>query len=142
ITTPILLPISAKTPDALKQLAGRYAGLLATPDHAALSDICFSAATRRGHHEYRLALVTSGDEAQLTTRLSDISSGGVAEDAAIGRALQTADVNPVFVFTGMGPQWWAMGQQLLAEDDLFRATLEKMDAIFQRLSGWSLVQQM
>jgi acyl transferase domain-containing protein/NADPH:quinone reductase-like Zn-dependent oxidoreductase len=142
VKSPILLPMSAKTSDALKQLAGRYADLLKATERAPLADVCYSAATRRTHHEHRLALVASGDDAAgLATRLANFADSGVAEDGATGRALQ-GEVRPVFVFTGMGPQWWAMGRELLETDALFRTTLEKMDAIFTRLAGWSLVQQM
>jgi acyl transferase domain-containing protein len=55
-----------------------------------------------------------------------------------------ADVasKPVFVFTGMGPLWWAMGQELLEHEPVFRKTAEKCDAIFQRLAGWSILAEM
>lgn len=49
---------------------------------------------------------------------------------------------PVFVFTGMGPQWWAMGQELLEHEPVFRKTAEQCDAIFQRLAGWSILAEM
>ncbi len=36
----------------------------------------------------------------------------------------------VFVFTGQGAQWWAMGQQLIEREPIFRATLESVDSAF------------
>ncbi|MFP2964186.1 acyltransferase domain-containing protein, partial [Myxococcus sp. 1LA] len=126
----------------LRALAHVLRGVLAGPSPAPLSDLCFSAATRRAHHEHRLALLATDDVADLATRLSSFASGNPAELGASGRTLQAADARPVFVFTGMGPQWWAMGRELYAQDALFRATLERCDAIFQRLSGWSLLEQM
>nr|AQM37582.1 polyketide synthase [Myxococcus virescens] len=140
-TAPLLLPLSARSPEALRELARSYADLLAAPT-ASLADIGFSAATRRAHHEHRLALLATEDVADLATRLASFAAGNPAELGASGRTLQAADARPVFVFTGMGPQWWAMGRELYAQDALFRATLERCDAIFQRLSGWSLLEQM
>ncbi|XXF74926.1 SDR family NAD(P)-dependent oxidoreductase [Myxococcaceae bacterium GXIMD 01537] len=141
-SAPLLLPLSARSPEALRALAKSYADLLSDPDHAPLADICFSAATRRSHHEHRLALLATDDVAGLATRLSSFAAGNPAEDGASGRTLQAADARPVFVFTGMGPQWWAMGRELYERDELFRATLDRCDALFQRLSGWSLLAQM
>nr|APZ78727.1 polyketide synthase [Myxococcus sp.] len=139
---PLLLPLSARSPEALRALAQSYADLLAAPYPAALSDLCFSAATRRSHHEHRLALLATDDVADLATRLASFASGNPAEAGASGRTLSAADARPVFVFTGMGPQWWAMGRELYQQDALFRATLDRCDALFQKLSGWSLLEQM
>ncbi|MET7605544.1 beta-ketoacyl synthase N-terminal-like domain-containing protein [Streptomyces avermitilis] len=59
---PYVLALSARSAAALEALARSYADHLG-PDGAgaayALRDICFSAATRRQHHEHRLAVVGS-----------------------------------------------------------------------------------
>jgi amino acid adenylation domain-containing protein len=49
-----LLPLSARRPEALQELARAYRDLLAVEE---LRDVAYSAGARRGHHEYRLALV-------------------------------------------------------------------------------------
>ncbi len=139
---PLLLPLSARSPEALRALAQSYADLLAAPDRAPLADICFSAATRRSHHEHRLALLVTDEGADLPSRLASFAAGNPADLGASGRRLPAAEARPVFVFTGMGPQWWAMGRELYEQDALFRATLDRCDAIFQRLAGWSLLEQM
>ena len=33
----------------------------------------------------------------------------------------------VFVFCGMGPQWYAMGRELLLSEPVFRNTVEEID---------------
>ena len=59
---PYVLPLSARTPQALQQLAAAYAAYL-SPDGPgaafALRDICYSAAVRRQHHPHRLAVVAA-----------------------------------------------------------------------------------
>ncbi|WP_245768513.1 type I polyketide synthase [Stigmatella aurantiaca] len=142
LSAPVILPLSARSPEALRALARSYAGLLSAPDHAPLADICFSAAVRRSHHEHRLALVATEDAAGLAARLESFAANNPAEDGASGRTLPAEAAKPVFVFTGMGPQWWAMGRELYERDALFRSTLDRCDAIFQRLAGWSLLAQM
>ncbi|KAJ6460695.1 hypothetical protein C8R47DRAFT_993943, partial [Mycena vitilis] len=46
----------------------------------------------------------------------------------------------VFVFSGQGPQHYAMGRQLFAESPVFRATILELDAVYQRVEGVSLVE--
>ena len=48
----------------------------------------------------------------------------------------------VFVFTGQGAQWWGMGRQLLQREPIFRQTIEKIDSLFQKISGWSILEEM
>src|SRR5918994_1971880 len=57
---------------------------------------------------------------------------------ATGRRKAAGPPSLAFVFSGMGPQWWAMGRQLAAEEPVFAQALERCDEIFQPLSGWSL----
>jgi acyl transferase domain-containing protein/NAD(P)-dependent dehydrogenase (short-subunit alcohol dehydrogenase family)/acyl carrier protein len=142
LTAPALLPLSARSPGALRALAQSYADLVRAPQPAPLGDICFSAATRRSHHEYRAAFVATEDAADLAGRLSSFGAGDPAEGGASGRVLPRTEARPVFVFTGMGPQWFAMGRELYEHDALFRATLDACDEHFQRLAGWSLLAQM
>ena len=61
---------------------------------------------------------------------------------AEGRA--SADRRPrlAFVCSGQGPQWWAMGRQLLREEPAFRAAIERCDAIVRRLGDWSLLDEL
>lgn len=57
-----VLPLSARTPQALRDLARAYATYLAPqgPGAAyALRDICYSAAVRRQHHPHRMAVVAT-----------------------------------------------------------------------------------
>jgi len=57
-------------------------------------------------------------------------------------SLAKVAIRPVFAFTGIGPQWWAMGHQLLAQEPTFRRVAEQCDALFQRFSGWSIIAEM
>ncbi len=52
-----LLPLSARSPAALNQLAARYARHLAVHSTIELVDLCFTASVGRSHFPYRLAVV-------------------------------------------------------------------------------------
>lgn len=69
---PYVLALSARTPAALDALARRYTAYL-SPNGAgaaySVRDICFSAATRRDHHEHRMA-VMGATHAELAAGLT------------------------------------------------------------------------
>ncbi|MFE0459045.1 ketoacyl-synthetase C-terminal extension domain-containing protein [Kitasatospora sp. NPDC058965] len=58
-STPVLLPVSARSPPALTALAGHYADLLSGSDGPPLADVCVSAAGGRDHYRHRLVLTAS-----------------------------------------------------------------------------------
>ncbi|OOK81645.1 acyl transferase domain protein [Mycobacterium kansasii] len=48
----------------------------------------------------------------------------------------------VFVFSGMGTQWWAMGRDLLNAGGIFAAEAARIDAAFQEIADWSIVAEL
>ncbi|MBI3898381.1 MAG: SDR family NAD(P)-dependent oxidoreductase [Gammaproteobacteria bacterium] len=135
-----LLPLSARDKPALTDLARAYHARLQQPDAPRLRDLCYSAALRRGHHERRVALVAESAEA-MCQQLQSFVAGTPAEGIASGTSSFTGQ-KPVFVFTGMGPQWWAMGRELLQHAPEFRRVAEACDELFQRLAGWSILAEL
>lgn len=82
-----LLPISARSEAALRDLAGAYRELLlAQPDRAA--DVCVTAAAGRDHHPYRLAAV-GPDTAALAAALAGWLSGEAVPGVFTGRRPRT-----------------------------------------------------
>src|SRR5262249_55599266 len=47
-----------------------------------------------------------------------------------------------FVFSGMGPQWWAMGRQLMITEPIFREVIERCDALLRPYAGFSLLEEL
>ncbi|MEU0538903.1 SDR family NAD(P)-dependent oxidoreductase [Nocardia sp. NPDC005978] len=129
-----VLPVSARSERAVRELAGAYAGLLESG--VAVDDLAAGAWTRRNHHPFRIG-VPFASAAQLTAQLRDFADGA-GRDAArtVGGGA------PVFVFTGMGPQWFGMGRELLATDTLFAAAAQRVDAAFIAVSGWSILAEL
>ena len=68
---PCLLPLSARTLPALKQLAVRYAQYLADSAPPNLADLCFTASVGRQHFAKRLAILASTAE-ELRQILIDV----------------------------------------------------------------------
>ena len=131
-----LIPLSARNPDALPDLARSYRDYIAhgSGSDTPLEDICWTAATRRDHHEYRLA-VSARNRKELIEKLGDFAEGVTPSAVATGRCLSRRPSGLVYVCSGQGPQWWGMGQQLLASQPVFRHKVEQCDALIRELGG-------
>lgn len=136
---PLLFPVSARSEQALKRLGESYSAYLNGPGQtASLADFCYTTSRRRSHHYRRAALVAESRE-QLTEMLGALATGSKLAGMSVSQTLAEDDRRLVFVYTGMGPQWWGMGRELLATEPVFRARVEQCDAIFFRIAGWSLL---
>ena len=137
---PLVLPISARDDVSLRDYAKAYRKSL-EDESLDVSDFCYSAGARKEHHNERLA-VMGHDAGGLRGRLDAWLRGSDSVEGVIaGR--KNAEGGPlIFVFTGQGPQWWAMGRQLFEREPIVRQTIEEIDQIFKRISGWSLVKEM
>ncbi|MEV6605486.1 beta-ketoacyl synthase N-terminal-like domain-containing protein [Kutzneria sp. NPDC051319] len=70
-----LLPISARCPDALRELSLAYADVVErVVDPVELYDVCFSASSRRSHHGVR-AVVAGSSAAELAANLRSVTAG-------------------------------------------------------------------
>lgn len=135
-----LLPLSADSPAALQDLAARYRDWLRSEvEDAGLPDICATAATRRTHHAHRLA-VTAPAAAEMAENLDAFVRDEPVAGHHSGEATSSAARPVVFVFPGQGSHWLGMGQQLLAEEPVFRQTIEEVDAAVRRVAGWSVLK--
>ena len=134
----LLLPLAAHNQAALRQAAGNYAALL-SQDGCDARSVCGAAATRRSGFAHRLcARALSGEE--LAAQLKEYAGGKDVASLAEGEALDHA--KPVFVFSGQGTQWWAMGRELFESQPVFRARIEECDAIVCSLGSWSLIEEL
>ncbi|MGC4068672.1 MAG: acyltransferase domain-containing protein [Polyangiaceae bacterium] len=48
----------------------------------------------------------------------------------------------MWVFTGMGPQWWAMGRQLYETEPVYRKMIDRCDEAIKKLANWSLIKEL
>ncbi len=131
-----LLPLSAHTPEALQALARSYLDFLPSA-LCPLPSVCFTASARRSHHEHRLALVGKS-KAELIAPLEAFLKG----EKRAGRKETDEPRKLALVFSGQGPQWFAMGRQLLQESPVFRQKIEECDALLRAHASWSLLEEL
>ena len=126
-----LLVLSARTPEALRDLAGRYRDRLATAAPEDLPHLAYSAATGRAHFAYRAAVVGSSVE-HVCTGLAAVADG--ARPPAGTRTGQAPAGRPdkvAFLFTGQGAQYADMARLLDETEPTFRHTLDRCDEILR-----------
>lgn len=137
---PYVLPISARDDMALRSYVDAYRQFLTDPS-LNLADVCYSAGARKEQHEQRLLVI--GSDARRMRETLDAWFRGANSSAQVIEHRSVRNSSPlVFVFTGQGPQWWAMGRQLLDREPVFRQTIEAIDHLFRPLAGFSLLDEM
>jgi polyketide synthase 5 len=138
INTPLLFALSSTSEQELRRTAGRLADwMTAHAGDAGLSDLAYTLARRRGHRPVRTAVI-AGNTDELVQALREVADGDTPHPAAVGQD----DRGPVWVFSGQGSQWAAMGAQLLATEPVFAATVAEVEPLIASEAGFSVTESM
>lgn len=136
IDGPLLFALSATSASGLRQTAERLAEWAEA--HAldlAPTDLAYTLARRRAHRPVRTAVIARSIE-ELTDGLGEIAAGGFPYQPAAGQD----DRGPVWLFSGQGSQWAAMGGELLTTEPVFAATVAKVEPLIAAESGFSVTE--
>lgn len=130
-----LLPISARSPKALTELAERYSNQLTSDDETSISDICYSASVTRPGFEHRLVVAGSSKKeiSDDLIRFIDKKPGGWIHQAGGNERPKT-----VWLFTGQGSQYTGMGKQLYESESLFKDEIDRCNNVLKPLLGQNL----
>jgi acyl transferase domain-containing protein/acyl carrier protein len=115
---PYILPISARTPEALGMLVAAYRDRL--QDNGDVGGFCYSAGARRTHHVLRMAAVGQTKE-DLIRELESWRAGSPEEKGPLA-----------FVFSGQGSHWPAMGRALYERYPVYRKTIDECERLLGR----------
>ncbi|MEU0495875.1 type I polyketide synthase [Mycobacterium sp. NPDC006124] len=137
ISSSTILPISARSEEALVATARQLADHLGDHPEVTLDDLAYTLGLRRAHLNHRHTLIADGI-ADARDQLQALADGG---QIAAGR---TNPVTPklAFVCTGMGPQWWGMCRGLLDVFPVFTESIERTDRELSRYTDWSLLEEL
>ena len=130
-----LFPISAASNDSVRAVAAAMRSTVGCA--SSIDDLCSAAWSRRAHHPFRTVLPCSNKD-ELARHLDAVAAG----TTTISRANVPTGTKPVFVFSGIGPQWWGMGRELLAMDGPFARTAAEIDSLFVKIAGWSILAEL
>ena len=134
-----LFPLSATSVEELHATAGRLADWVEShvESEAELSDLAYTLARRRAHRPVR-TVALAGDRAELVTALRELAGGELPVEPAVAKG----DHGPVWVFSGQGSQWAAMGAGLLAAEPVFAKTVAEIEPLIAAESGFSVTEAM
>jgi acyl transferase domain-containing protein/NADPH:quinone reductase-like Zn-dependent oxidoreductase len=141
VPMPTLLLLSAKDDEALRERSRGIQGVLdGDSGPVELADLSHTLACHVDGLGKRRAIVADS-RAEAREALA-----ALVEDRphpALFPAVENIRTrDPVFVFTGMGPQWWGMGHTLYSTEPVFKGALQAADAAFREHSGWSILSEM
>jgi acyl transferase domain-containing protein/acyl carrier protein len=121
-----ILPLSARTPAALVQVADQYRSWLSAHPEATLADVCFTAGAGRAHLEHRAALVVNSRESAIEL-LGALADDRPAPGLVRGESHDTPKT--AWLFTGQGSQYPGMARELFDTEPVFAETLNRCAAV-------------
>ncbi|HJT93896.1 MAG TPA: SDR family NAD(P)-dependent oxidoreductase, partial [Mycobacterium sp.] len=115
-----ILPLSARSPAALVEMAHRYRNWLAMHPDASLTDMCVTAGVGRTHFENRVALVVNS-----TTSANELLGALIDDRPAPGLFRGECGDPPktAWLFGGQGSQFAGMACDLFDAEPVFRETV-------------------
>ncbi|HET9890263.1 MAG TPA: type I polyketide synthase, partial [Mycobacterium sp.] len=120
-----VLPLSARSPAALVQIADEYRGWLTAHPEASLAEVCFTAGTGRAHFEHRAALVVDSTESAREL-LGALADGRPAPGLVRADCADTPKT--AWLFTGQGSQFAGMARELFETEPVFAEILTRCAA--------------
>jgi acyl transferase domain-containing protein/acyl carrier protein len=126
-----VLALSARSPEALVELAQRYGSWLSDHPQADIAEVCLTAGVGRSHFEHRAALVVdsvqSADEC-----LAELAENRLRPGVVRGECADRPTT--AWLFTGQGSQYPGMARELFDAEPVFAETLKRCaDAISEIL---------
>ncbi|MEU4626378.1 type I polyketide synthase [Actinoplanes sp. NPDC023801] len=118
----VTVPVSARTPEALRRQAARLRAAVAADPAIRPADVARTLATARSAMAHR-ALVRAGSRDELLAGLSAVESGIDHETVVRGTA---RDGKVAFLFTGQGSQRAGMGRELHAAYPVFASAFDEV----------------
>ena len=135
---PLLFPLSATSAEELRRTSRRLAEWVeARADGITPWDLAYTLARRRAHRPVRTS-VTANSLTELGDGLREVAESTTPYVAALGKD----DRGPVWVFSGQGSQWAAMGAGLLSSEPVFAATVAQAEPLIAREAGFSVTEAM
>ncbi|EFQ30570.1 beta-ketoacyl synthase domain-containing protein [Colletotrichum graminicola] len=131
--TPQLYVLSARSEASLKAMVSNLQGWVSSRgDPSSLSDLAYTLSTRRSELHFRFS-AAAGSRDELVSLLG--------QNPRITKAVTS--FRSVFLFTGQGAQWHAMGLELTRDHPVFRESMLRSERILKQLGAeWSLVEEL
>ncbi|SJN59045.1 Phthiocerol synthesis polyketide synthase type I PpsE [Vibrio ruber DSM 16370] len=117
------LCLSAKTPDALRDLVRSYHNFLQNSPEVCLADLCYTASVGRNHYQCRAGF-TARNHRELEIGLCDFLKKKSQPIWAPSGVM-------AWSFTGQGAQYPGMGEQLYRQYSVFRKAIDQCASLLE-----------
>ena len=127
--------LSGRSESALSSYKSRFHQWLLHKDRRKtdLDDLAYTLCSRRTHMSWRYAFAASSSDEAIA-----------ALQSQNGRCMRKSNTTKIiFIFTGQGAQGSGMARELMTTSALFRASLQRSDAILKNLgAAWNLIEEL
>ena len=117
-----VLPLSARSPRGLLDLAQRYSDWLAANPGVPIADVCFTAGAGRSHFEHRAAVVADS-VSEATMLLGDLLANRLRPGVLRGECGDPPAT--AWFFPGQGSQYPGMARELFDTEPVFADTMRQ-----------------
>ncbi|XP_071965634.1 uncharacterized protein [Antedon mediterranea] len=137
-----MLILSASTSEALKQKFIDYGNFI-SQSSVSLKNTLYTANVRTHNHVFRAVILAKTRE-EFVNLLQRNLNGENVDTIIEGKAPEgNVIMRLVFVFSGMGTQWWGMARELMNTQPIFKKVIQKIDSYLGQIGGrWSLIQML
>jgi len=138
-----IFSISACNQESLKHYAQKCLDFLSGKqwEKYSLHEICGASIKKRYAHGHRLS-ITADSTRKLAECLTTFQKSETAPGMTSSESITPEQPKIVFVFSGQGPQWWAMGRELLSQEPVFRKAILQCHNILSKYAEWSLLDEL
>jgi amino acid adenylation domain-containing protein len=123
-----LLTLSAKSEEALQELADRFLNYLDTHPETSFSEICFTANTGRNHFNHCLALIADSGT-QAAQQLQNYLNGNQSFGLFSGKTPESSNPKIAFLFSPENSELVEMGYRLYQTQPVFRQEIDRCATI-------------
>ncbi|KAK1689375.1 beta-ketoacyl synthase domain-containing protein [Colletotrichum godetiae] len=133
LPTPKLFVLSARSETSLQAMVANLQGWISShSDTPSLSNLAYTLSSRRSELQFRFSVAAASHEELISL---------LGQKPRITKA--ASNFRSVFLFTGQGAQWHAMGRELTREHPVFRASMLQSEKILKDLGAdWSLIEEL
>lgn len=134
---PRLIPLSARSEDAVREAAGALAAALEADPGLALDDVERTAMLGRAHFPWRVVVVASS-RGELVRKLREVAEGEEPAGTVVGAEPAHRRPRVAALFTGQGSQYPGMGLALREVFPVYREAWDRVAEAYRAESGRDL----